>query len=253
MFSFRTIIERLSRGKVIKRHIQVGSNSVPILVSPDAQLKYLKLGNQAFDRDLIDLAIKHIKPGDVVWDIGANVGVFTFAASTLSKTGAVLSVEADSWLTDIIRRTAQFDEYSQSSISVLSAAIANENSVATFLIAQRGRASNALQSAKGRSQMGGARQSIVVPTLTLDRLLDTFLAPDFVKIDIEGAELMALEGASKLISDSRPKFYIEVGQDVAEQVYLIFKSANYQCLDPASMKPITHCLENTLFVPNDDS
>lgn len=101
----RTFLERISRGRVIRRKILIAGKSIPILVSPDAQLKYLKFGSGAFDNDLISLAEVHLKPGLNVWDIGANVGVFTFAASAIVETGFVVSVEADIWLAGLLRRT----------------------------------------------------------------------------------------------------------------------------------------------------
>ena len=114
------------------------------------------------------------------------MGVFTFAASSVAHKGTVVSIEADIWLANILRKTAMFKEYSNNTICVLPVAISNDNSIASFMVAKRGRASNALEAAGGRSQMGGVREKQYVPTLTLDTLLKTFPPPDFVKIDVEG-------------------------------------------------------------------
>lgn len=247
--ALRTIVERLSRGKVIRRKITVGGKSASILVSPDAQLKYLKFGAEAFDQDLIDIAEKYLEPNSNVWDIGANVGVFTFAATTVAHEGTVVSVEADIWLANILRRTRMFNEYASNNIHVLPAAISNENSVASFMVAKRGRASNALVAASGRSQMGGVREIQVVPTLTLDTLLNTFPPPDFVKIDVEGAEYMVVQGATKLINEVRPNFYIEVGGDVSDQILQVFKSAGYTAYDPDGEELTDVCASNTFFIP----
>lgn len=250
MNTLRTIIELLSRDKVIKRKITVAGNSFPLLVSPDAQLKYLKLGDGAFDQDLIEIAENHLNDSSNVWDVGANVGVFTFAAGAIVKNGTVLSIEADSWLVNLLRKTAMFNEYA-SNISILPAAISNKNSISSFLVAQRGRASNALEAAGGRSQMGGVREKQLVPTLTLDSLLNTFSAPDFVKIDVEGAEYMVLEGSTNLINSIRPKFYIEVGSDISTQVFKLFKSANYIAYDNIGNKLDGNCTHNTFFIPKE--
>ena len=53
MITLRRILEKLARGKRLRRHIYVKGQRVPIIVSPDAQLKYLKSGAEAFDFDLI--------------------------------------------------------------------------------------------------------------------------------------------------------------------------------------------------------
>ena len=49
-----------------------------------------------------------------------------------------------------------------------------------------------------------------MPALSGDDLLATWRAPDFIKMDVEGAELSALAGCDKILSEVRPVFYIEV-------------------------------------------
>jgi precorrin-6B methylase 2 len=58
-------------------------------------------------KKLLAIAKELIKPGMVLWDIGANVGAFTMAAAYMAgKVGKVLAIEPDSWLTSLIRRSA---------------------------------------------------------------------------------------------------------------------------------------------------
>ena len=96
-------------------------------------------------------------------------------------------------------------------LALVCAAASNDNGLAEFSIAMRGRASNHLAVVGGRSQTGGERARILVPTITLDSLLDTLLPPTFVKIDVEGAEVMVLEGATRLLAEVRPVLYLETG------------------------------------------
>jgi FkbM family methyltransferase len=245
----RTLVERLSRGRVIGRKMVVAGKSIPIFVTPDAQLKYLKFGAGAFDKDLIKLAEKHVSEDSHVWDIGGNVGTFTFAAASMARRGSVVSVEADIWLASLIRRTARLPEYQQIDVAVLPVAISNACSVASFMVATRGRASNALEVAGGHSQMGGVRERQHVPTLTLDTLLGSFPSPNFVKIDIEGAELMALRGATRLINEIRPTFYVEVSQALSTEIFSLFRVAGYAAYGPDGGLLTDGCAPNTLFVP----
>lgn len=251
MNTLRTLLERFSRDKIIKRKLTVCGESIPILVSPDAQLKYWKFGSNAFDQDLINIAETYLTDKSTVWDVGANVGVFTFAASSVACNGTVVSIEADIWLANILRKTATLKEYSENAISVVPVAISNEHSIASFMVAERGRASNALENAGGRSQMGGVRENQYVPTVTLDSLLKVFPPPDFVKLDIEGAEYSAVLGAKRLINDIRPQFYIEVGSEVSNQLLDVFLSAGYSCFDSSSNKLTDSCPPNMLFLPRD--
>ncbi|GHA12901.1 hypothetical protein GCM10008090_23230 [Arenicella chitinivorans] len=150
----RTIVERLSRQRIIKRNISVNGQPVPLFLSPDAQLKYLKLGKGAFDQDLINIAQTYVTTSSIVWDIGANVGVFTFSAASIATKGMVVAMEPDLWLTSLLRRTAALPHHTNTNIAIVPAAASNSNAVAEFLVAARGRASNALREVGGRSTMG---------------------------------------------------------------------------------------------------
>ncbi|MEM6257505.1 MAG: FkbM family methyltransferase [Planctomycetota bacterium] len=251
MSILRKIAERLARRKIIKRHPVVAGKRIPVYVSPDAQLKYLKPGKSSYDQDLIRIAEKYISEGSNVWDIGANVGMFTFAAASMAGHGTVLAVEADTWLANILRRSARLKEYANKKICILPVAVSESVGVASFMIAARGRASNALESAGGCSQMGGVRETQYVPTLSLDTLLDYFPAPDFVKVDVEGAELMVARGAHIVIRKTRPVFYIEVAQQSSAEMLEIFRSADYVALGTKLDVLDKKCDANTYFVPSE--
>ena len=252
MKTIRRMAELWSRGKLLKRRIIVDGKAVPLFVSPDAQLKYLKPGTKSFDQDLINIAEKYLALDSNVWDIGANVGVFTFASASIAREGNIVSVEADTWLVDVLRKTASLAQYSNGHICILPTAVSHENSVASFLVADRGRASNTLEATSGsRSQTGGFREKQFVPTLTMDTLLGFFPSPDFIKIDIEGAEYMALQGASKVINEVRPIFYIEVGGETSHQIFETFNQAKYSAFDKTGEELKTASAFNIFFVPNE--
>lgn len=247
----RVIAERFFRNRILRRKILVAGEWISLFVSPDSQLKYLKIGSGVFDQDLINIAEKFLRENSNVWDVGANVGVFSFASSVVANKGAIVSIEPDIWLAGILRKTSKLKEYSDKKIKVVPVAVSSENGVASFMIAKRGRACNALESFDGRSQMGGVREFQYVPTLTLDTLLQSFPAPDFVKIDIEGAELSAIEGGEELIRKIRPIFYIEVGNKVSSQIFNIFKLSDYIALNPQGEVLIDTCAQNTFFAPSE--
>ena len=248
----RTIIERVTRETLFRRTITVSGRSTPIFVSPDAQLKYLKPGNKAFDRDLIQIAERFLVSDSNVWDIGANVGVFTFASAVMAPKGTMVAVEADTWLASALRKSAHLDHYKDSDIRVLPAAISDADGTAKFNIASRGRASNALERAGGRSEMGGIREHQYVPTLRLDTLLSSMPKPDFIKIDVEGGELMVINGASRIISEIRPVFYIEVGNDVSREMTSLFRSQEYLAVSPDGTVVDQICSSNTFFIPKEN-
>lgn len=252
-YSLRTVAERLVRGVVLRRYINVRNKKIPLFVTPDSQLKYLKCWGNSFDRDLIRIAERFVNSDSIVWDVGANVGVFTFAAVSLADNGVLIALEPDTWLAGLMRRSARLSEYRGRDIRIVPAAVSDRNGIAKFMIAKRGRASNSLAEVGGRSQMGGVRELQYVPTITLDTLLTYMPAPDFVKIDIEGAELMALHGAVQLINNIRPSYYIEVGGNVSDDLYTVFHAASYRAYDGVSGEHVGHCAPNTCFIPEERS
>jgi FkbM family methyltransferase len=249
----RTIIERLSRDRSFKRSLPRRFAPTTLYVSPDSQLKYLKPGEGAFDAELLRVIDEHLREDSTVWDVGANVGVFAFGAASVAKRGSTLAVEPDLWLVALLRKSRALRSNQGLNLSILPAAISDRNGFATFMIARRGRASNALQSAGGRSQAGGARDTVTVPTLTLDTLLEFAPSPSFVKIDVEGAEASVLRGATRLLRDIRPTIYIEVGSEHSAEVGALLTANNYRMFDGGQAvgdrQPLGACAYNTLALP----
>lgn len=253
---FRKTIEKLARGKHFKRRLPKEFGGAILYVTPDAALRYLQIGDSAFDLELLQIAKEFVHEGNVIWDIGANVGSFSFAAATIAGAGgSVLSVEADIWLAGLIRKSANLRQNRHLRIDVLPAAVSDRIGIAAFTIAARGRASNSLEATGARSQAGGVRERHFAPTVTLDSLLEVSRPPDMVKIDVEGAEAAVLSGASRLLREVRPILYCEVGHDQNSSVTDILQQANYILVDPArpadQRQPLSKCPFNALAYPEE--
>lgn len=250
----RRLAERLSRDKTFIRKLPADFLETPLFVSPDAQLKFLKPGALAFPKELLDVALEHVSEGDIVWDIGANVGVFAFAAASLAGSeGRILAIEPDIWLANLMQKSIKLPSNQDLSIDVLPMAISESCGIETFLIAARGRASNCLEKTGGRSQTGGFRERNLVPTFSLDKLLTISEKPSFIKIDVEGAEVSVLQGARQILSESRPTIYCETGPEQRKEIMEILHSFNYQVFDGSLPKETRFkdekCAFNTLAYP----
>lgn len=222
----RRAAELAARGRAFKRTVKVGEKTAKILVSGDAQLKYLKFGNAPFDQDLIDISQACLERNDVVWDIGANIGVFSVAAATVAK--SVIAFEADIWLADLVRRTTRLPENRNLNIHVVPTAVSRDVGISKFMIAERGRASNALHDAVGRSQMGGIREEQFVPTIDINTACRDLGSPDFIKIDVEGAELGVISGGDTLFQEASPLLYIETSKESFDSISTLLSPYGYR-------------------------
>src|SRR6185436_126613 len=104
----RSLLERLSRGRVVLRRLPPEHGGHALFVSPDAALKLWRRDLRQSDPLLLRLAAELTRPGDTVWDVGANVGLFAFgAAFAAGPSGRVVAIEADDWLAGLVRRSAR--------------------------------------------------------------------------------------------------------------------------------------------------
>jgi FkbM family methyltransferase len=250
----RALLEKLSRDRVVRRRLPPEHGGHALFVSPDAALKLWKRDLAEADPLLLRLAAERVGPGDVVWDVGANVGLFAFAAAhRAGPSGRVLAVEADDWLAALVRRSAAGAGPGYAPVEVLAAAVADRPGIAELGIALRGRAGNHLLSVPGSSQTGGRREARKVVTVSLDWLLDWFPAPRLVKIDVEGAEALCLRGAERLLREIRPVLVCEVAEENAAEVGDRLRASGYTLLDAAAApdrrRPLAAPVWNTLAVP----
>lgn len=251
----RSFAERLVRGRSFSRRLPAAFGAVRIFVSGDARLRNLLPGRKALDPVLLAQVRATVKSETSIWDIGANVGVFAFAAAGLAgPNGRVLAVEPDPWLFGLLQRSRSANRGKLGEVELLCAAVADRAGIARFHIAARGRASNAL-AGFGNSQMGGVREELLVPIVTLDQLLEATFVPELVKIDVEGAELLALQGARRLLAEVRPRLLLEVAEANAEAVTALLHGAGYRLFDAADpargLPPVARAVWDTLAVPKE--
>jgi FkbM family methyltransferase len=250
------MVERLSRGVVLRRRLPREFGRGRIFVAPEnGGLKYWRLDIGKTDRELFQLVDEHVRPGMNVWDVGANMGMLTFAAAhRAGPKGMVLAIEPDVDNLRLLLRTRRaMDPAANAPVEVLGAALANPGKrVAKFQIAQRARTANALEG-WGSTQTGGFRESRVVPILTLDELIGEFPPPGLIKIDVEGAELAVFAGAERMLREVRPVIAVEVGEPNTKAAADAFKSYRYRMLDygvpAAERKDLDLAPWNCLAVP----
>jgi FkbM family methyltransferase len=227
-------------------------------VSPEAGLRYWRWRTAEIDPHLFRMVRELVRPGAVVWDVGANVGLFAFGAAALAgPLGSVLAIEPDFWLAHLMTLSSQRlrrEGHSVAPVKVLCAAISSESGIGQFQVAERARAASHLAAVPGSSQAEGCRYIQQTITLTLDFLLDYFPPPAVLKIDVESAETQVLTGASRLLKTARPVIWCEVAPDNAAAVTAVLHANRYQLFaadrEVTGRTPLSRASWNTLAVPD---
>jgi FkbM family methyltransferase len=250
----RRLAERLSRGVILRRRLPKDFQRLPLYVTPEAGLRHWA-SLSSVDRHLLRMARELVRPGVVVWDVGANVGLFAFSASAMAgPSGLVLAIEPDVWLAHLLDRSSR--EIAQQKlpaapVRVLCASVSNDLRVSELEIAERARASNHLSGICGSTQTGGYRHLQPTVSVALDLLLDFFPPPSVLKIDVESHEAEVLRGAARLLESARPVIWCEVDPRNAEAVSQLLHEKNYRLFGAADdpHPPIVRAWWNTLAVP----
>jgi len=249
----RSILEKATRRSSFRRSLPKEVGGARIYVSGSAGLKYLFRPMEAVDPVLCGLAREFVQPGNVVWDVGANVGLFSFAAAHCAgPSGKIFAFEPDVWLVQLLRHSASIQPGTSASVQIIPTAVANACDVRTFNIAARSRASNAL-SGYGQSQAGGIAEQQSVMSVSVDWLAERLPHPDVIKIDVEGAELEVLNGALGLLRTKRPIVLCEVSAERSEEITGFLRAAGYRIYDgealSAARKEVALAPWNTIAIP----
>ena len=190
------------------RHGRVGSLIVP---HKDTVIGKAITNTGSWAPKDLDLFATLIAPGDVVLDIGANIGHHTvFFSSLVGDTGKVFGFEPQ---LEIFRfASANLAVNGCRNTTLMQGCLGRDNGEIRMAPISYDEVNNfgALSVASSRDAASGEN----VPVWTLDGLIDSGRISidqlDFMKIDVQSFELFVLQGALKAIGKYRPKIFLEV-------------------------------------------
>lgn len=190
-----------------------------------------------YSRDIVLLIDRILRPGMVVFDVGANIGEITMtAARRVGSTGRVYSFEPMATLHS--RLTGHLGLNGLHQVTPIAKGLSDRIGSATIFRAEApfkdGTRHDGLGTLYPTEARGVAAGEIELTTL------DQFCSDakvariDFIKIDVEGAELAVLKGGLESLKRFRPYLIVEVQPDTAssagyksEDIISLLESAGY--------------------------
>ncbi len=156
----------------------------------------------ARDIVLLDVVRRILQPGDVYVDVGANLGVLVLAAAQrVSPGGRVFAFEPSPLVYERLEENLELND--ATGVTLTRKACSHERSTATLYNFEDKSHDTA---SIGRREDDAIADSVTIETIPIDDVVDE--RPRLVKIDVEGAEWLALRGAERTLFDGEPPHLI---------------------------------------------
>lgn len=209
---------------------------VPVVGGARIRMRYReRLGlstllNGGFENKELEYARNALNPGDTAFDVGANIGLFSLVlAQAVGSSGTVIAFEP--LPSNAGRAEANLNLNRLSNAQVLVTAVGAEDGVGQLNMAE----DPAYPSIQCVAENQGTGQCLRVPIARLDTVWRQMGSPSVkcVKIDVEGAELEVLQGATDLLLSCRPLLILEAnGKDVLARLQHALGAVSYRLWQP---------------------
>lgn len=168
-------------------------------------------GLEGYEKRSVETWIELSKTAEVTLDLGANFGLFGLISKALNPNAVVVLVEP---LERNVNRVQNNLDLNKFDAEVITAAIGDHLGAITFF--DMDASENTIGSIdKNFVEMHQHSTSIIpieVPMITIDHLVETrqLKKVDLIKIDVEGADFLAIKGAIQTLNTFHPNILIEI-------------------------------------------
>lgn len=169
----------------------VGDTEVVVPATSERILRHLRWAHRREER-WIEYAQDALKPDDVFFDIGANLGIYTLFA--VQSTRGVSAVAFEPYEPNVVALEQIFSN--RHDVRIVPKALSNQQGTAEF-----SQPDKRVGSQVGSFSTAGGDSTVTVSTETVDGLVSAgdVAPPNVVKIDVEGAESVILEGMQETL------------------------------------------------------
>ena len=191
-------------------YVRSRSQQVELFLDPQDQhlVPFTLMNFRAYETVETEFLKTITQDNAVVLDIGANCGWYALALARHRPSAQIHAFEPIPHTLEILERNVRHNGLSN--IQAHQLAFSNEEATLEFLYTPNcsGATSQALAGQPGDQ---ASLQKITCPATTLDRFCaQRALAPQVIKCDVEGAELMVIQGGEATLARHKPVILIEL-------------------------------------------
>jgi FkbM family methyltransferase len=164
-------------------------------------------GVRIHERPVTEMFIEALRGAKCVVDIGAHLGWYTFLAAKHMPLGTVYGFEMDDLNFALLQKNMAMNHCDN--VHIYNAAISDLAGIVSY---QR-KNNRPSPGFRLRPDMSSEISSgfMTVHSIKLDDFFDDRgIAPDIIKIDVEGAEMNVLQGIRRTLIESRPILFLEI-------------------------------------------
>ena len=223
-----TLLDMASLGRGLKRTINGHQLRLPT--------RYFKYFPSTYEAENFEFLTNSCKPGAVIIDIGAHIGLFSVIASQITgAAGKVYAFEPAPSTYELLQKTLAIN-HNESVIETFQKAVGRETGKITFFVSD-GQADNGNSLVNYKDDR--PLHAIDVEVTSVDAFIKEkkINRLDFIKIDVEGAEYDTLQGAAETLQNLRPVCIVAIHPepikakgDRLEDIYDFIISRQYKIM-----------------------
>lgn len=254
----RQILDRLAASSASDIVLRVEDYQGDFSFPPRSHLLRRILETGDYEPELARLFASLIQPDRDVIDVGANIGLFTVLTGKMVTAGRVLAAEPTDGAFSRLCGNVERNGVSGRAI-LYNGLVAQSESTATLNIVKGREEYSSMAGIVHPSAAGDMSEAVSIQTRSIDSLVaEHGLRPALIKVDVEGAEGMVIEGAEKTLKEQRPVVLSEFSRPLLirngsspEKIVALFERCGYQVRNPfQSRKPGMVDYDEIIATPN---
>ena len=217
------MVKALSRNEIVSKPIEGFDKR--LYYERSQHLTFLFRKKIAYEVNIWNNIKSLIKKGDLVFDIGGNIGQYAMRFSeVIGKEGRVISFEPDFKNFSFLQFNSNINGCKN--IQCLNIGLGGKSETVEFF---RDTETGGRMGSFGREFVQDKFKGFtdLVEVQTFDNMVQKYGNPNFVKIDVEGFEYNVLKGIKDFSRNT--KFLVEVRERTKNDVFDVFATNNFRC------------------------